>query len=426
MKALSKGSSTNPTVKTPSLVRGSLFAGPSNQSRIYSFGGSDSYENVNFPNWVGPTSDQFPLWSYEYTSTDWGAYDLSSNHIIRPASGAYAEAPDLGLAFWYNGQRDSGSSTAAQPLNGTIDFMKGMIVIDFNTETAKNISTDAVSDQPRVRGKMVYVPTIGVKGALILIGGGEKGSGYNNGDWHGTPVSLIISWGQIELLLTTTICIKVPMDQIYIFDVASLDDPATPNGTWYQQKASGSIPQPRLDHCLVLVSSQDGSSQNMYFYPNHCVKGRWPLLTMSLYSYMYGGRDASNNYFDDGKSARILSKLRTKQTNDAFVLVYVLSLPSFSWINIYTGDSPRYAMTCHLVGNRQMITVGGGTQAAINRDCDWETKGVAIYDLSTLLWGSVFTHDAPPYEVPKPIINVIGGTHVSPYPLFGETVLTAR
>jgi len=117
----------------------------------------------------------------------------------------------------------------------------------------------------------------------------------------------------------------------------------------------------------VVVSAQDGSSHNIY---------------------MYGGRDGSNTYFDD---------------------VYVLSLPSFTWINIYTGQSPRYAMTCHVVGNRQMITTGGGTQAAITKDCDWEVKGVAIYDLSTLLWGSVYTANDAPYEVPKLVYNEIGG-----------------
>lgn len=69
-------------------------------------------------------------------------------------------------------------------------------------------------------------------------------------------------------------------------------------------------------------------------------------------------------------------------------------------------------MTCHLVANRQMITVGGASAAAINRDCDWETKSVAIYDLSTLEWGSSFVHDAAPYELPSRLTDVIGGQYV--------------
>lgn len=190
--ALTKTNAVNTNGQTPNLVRGSIFHGPSNDTKLYAFGGSTTYENVTFPGWVGPTSDRHPLYSYDYASTEWNAIDLSSNHIIRPASGASAEAPDLGLGFWYNGQLDSGSATQSQSLgDGVIKFMMGMIVIDFYTGTAKNLSTSAVSDQPRVRGKMVYIPDIGEKGVLILIGGGEKGSTYNNADWHGTPVSWI-------------------------------------------------------------------------------------------------------------------------------------------------------------------------------------------------------------------------------------------
>lgn len=192
VKALTKTNAVNTGGPTPNLVRGAMFRGPSNDTKLYAFGGSTTYENVNFPGWVGPTSDRHPLYSYDYVANKWNAIDLSSNRVIRPSSGASAEAPDQGLGFWFNGQLDSGSSTESAPLgDGVIKFMMGMIVIDFHTGTAKNVSTSAVSDQPRIRGKMVYVPSIGKKGVLVLIGGGEKPSSYNNADWHGTPVSRI-------------------------------------------------------------------------------------------------------------------------------------------------------------------------------------------------------------------------------------------
>lgn len=69
-------------------------------------------------------------------------------------------------------------------------------------------------------------------------------------------------------------------------------------------------------------------------------------------------------------------------------------------------------MTCHLVGNRQMLTVGGAGAASITKDCDWERKGVAVYDLSKLSWGSTFVHDAAAYEVPSRVTSKIGGTYV--------------
>lgn len=77
---------------------------------------------------------------------------------------------------------------------------------------------------------------------------------------------------------------------------------------------------------------------------------------------------------------------------------------------MYTGDSARYGHTCHLVGNRQMLTVGGSLNLNVTSGCDWEEKGVAILDLSTKQWGSIFNAKAPAYTVTQDIVNVIGGT----------------
>jgi hypothetical protein len=102
---------------------------------------------------------------------------------------------------------------------------------------------------------------------------------------------------------------------------------------------------------------------------------------------MYGGRN-QDNLFDS---------------------IHVLTIPSFTWIKIYEGKSPRFGHTCHVVGNRQMITVGGVNDTVLNRGCDWETRSVAIYDLATLTWGSVFDANAQPYFVPGKVSVVIGG-----------------
>lgn len=49
---------------------------------------------------------------------------------------------------------------------------------------------------------------------------------------------------------------------IDVFDVASLDDGS--DGVWYTQKASGDIPDPRVEPCLVVASAPDNSSYNMW------------------------------------------------------------------------------------------------------------------------------------------------------------------
>ena len=53
------------------------------------------------------------------------------------------------------------------------------------------------------------------------------------------------------------------MDELDIFDVASLYNSSTPDGTWYKQKATGDIPPARIDHCTIVASAPDGSSHNM-------------------------------------------------------------------------------------------------------------------------------------------------------------------
>ena len=113
-------------------------------------------------------------------------------------------------------------------------------------------------------------------------------------------------------------------------------------------------------------------------------------------SYMYGGRDSSSHYFDD---------------------IWILSLPSFTWTQVYNGQNPRFAHTCHLVGNRTLLTVGGiasltqksGQPDANAPPCDWEIKGVGVMDLTTIVWGSVYDSQAPAYEVPAKLLATIGG-----------------
>lgn len=78
-------------------------------------------------------------------------------------------------------------------------------------------------------------------------------------------------------------------------------------------------------------------------------------------------------------------------------------------MQVYTGTANRYGHTCHIVGNRQMITVGGIESSNVTGKCDWESMGVAILDLTTMGWGSVFDSSAAPYQVNAMISDVIGG-----------------
>ena len=114
------------------------------------------------------------------------------------------------------------------------------------------------------------------------------------------------------------------------------------------------------------------------------------LPSANIFSYVYGGRGVNSQVFDD---------------------IYVLSLPSFIWTKIYQGNSPRHSHSCHRLGSRLMVSVGGissfNTTAA---PCDWETKGVAIFDMSNVTWSSFYDQSAPSYTVPTAVVAKIGGT----------------
>ena len=132
------------------------------------------------------------------------------------------------------------------------------------------------------------------------------------------------------------------------------------------------IPPARIDFCTVAVSAPDNSSHHIY---------------------MYGGHKLAENI----------------TATDGVDDVYVLTIPSFTWTTIYNdGASPRYGHQCHRAGKRQMITVGGNVTNTLL--CDWEAKGVAFLDMSTITWGSVFLTNTSDYFVAQKLLPATGGT----------------
>jgi hypothetical protein len=243
---------------------------------------------------------------------------------------------------------DNGTSSEEFLLGNVKNFQQGLVVLDTTSVTAKNLSTnDIIGNQPRTRGSLSYVPSIGQKGVLVALGGTYKTADQHDSEEFANYVS---------------------MDSVDIFDIDSYYHNTS---TWYKQNVTGNIPPVRAEFCSIVVSASDNSSHNIY---------------------VYGGRGPNDQYYDD---------------------VYALSLPSFTWTLMYgPGVSPRYGHTCHLVGTRTMLTVGGLTPAGIKGNtnaCDWEYKSVSVLDVATMGWGSVFDPNLPAYAVPDVLAKTIGG-----------------
>jgi hypothetical protein len=182
----------NPNTHTPapSVARGGLYAGGSNDNNIYLYGGTTTFENTSSPFYTTPGSALYTLWSYNTLSTTWNQYDSHSvcpEAPNRPNAGAWDVAQDQGLAFYFNGQVDSGSSYDTMRLGSYSYPITGMMVIDTINQTARNVSTDSVGS-PRTRAGLTYIPSIGTYGIVVVLGGITQSFPNTNGTGTVKPV----------------------------------------------------------------------------------------------------------------------------------------------------------------------------------------------------------------------------------------------
>lgn len=182
----------------PNMVRGGLFRGPANDSKLYTFGGSTFLANDTDPNWQAPSSDRYSLWSYDTASMTWGQYDVTYAIPRRPNWGAVTEAIALGVGFILNGQVDRGSSDVMYSMNEYVGgklsnatndqttYLGGLLIIDMATRVARNVSTESLGI-PRVAGGLIYANKIGktTNGTLVAFGGMKskdvRNSTFQNG-----------------------------------------------------------------------------------------------------------------------------------------------------------------------------------------------------------------------------------------------------
>lgn len=168
------------------------------------------------------------------------------------------------------------------------------------------------------------------------------------------------------------------MTTIDVYDIAS--------SLWYHQETSGDEkPQVRVNPCAVVFSAPDASSFNIY---------------------MYGGQN-------------LLPVGEQKQYTD----VWILTIPSFTWIKVDASGNEPHARAGHSCAARdgQIVVVGG----YIGEDIPCEQPGVYAFDASNLAWQSSFNAADHPadanvdntvlagsygYRVPDPVQSVIGGS----------------
>ena len=120
-----------------------------------------------------------------------------------------------------------------------------------------------------------------------------------------------------------------------------------------------------------------------------------------LYSFIYGGWAAGD------KGANLTPQ--ENATNTALDEVFVLSLPGFVWFKAnYTAANPRNGHRCHVVGNRQMLVVGGVDSRFYNDSLQYNhtrpdtfSQGLGVFDMTEMQWSDQYDANAESYVTPQ-------------------------
>ncbi|KAF5000252.1 hypothetical protein FGRMN_1884 [Fusarium graminum] len=133
--------------------------------------------------------------------------------------------------------------------------------------------------------------------------------------------------------------------------------------SWYWQSTTGGPPESRVDFCSVGVHGKNGTFE----------------------IFIYGGWNAWNT--------------NTKSYGD----VWALTLPAFRWFRADQKGPARAMHGCAIVGNRQMISIGGNdnTESGGWRDKDPWQQGIGILDLPSMTWSEKYNANGAEYDSPQ-------------------------
>ncbi|KAI9670481.1 MAG: hypothetical protein M1817_004348 [Caeruleum heppii] len=287
----------------------------------------------------------FSLWEYDIGSSSWKEHadpktsagtnsEPAGIPVQRSAEGAGFSVPELGRGWYFGGHLD-GYTTPGWSQSTERVYIKSLIEYTFPGYSNDGVESLQGGEQAGPDGAWRNITQGGLQEAagfteradgLILYVPGFSEEGILIGLAGGTNVTF------------------TQMNVIDVYDIAT--------STWYKQATSGETPDIRVNPCAVVAAAADGSSYNVH---------------------MYGGQNlipyGSQEQYDD---------------------VWVLSIPSFSWIKVDTnGQSTppaRAGHTCN-IWDGQMVVVGG----YVGQDLSCDSPGVYVFDLSSLEWKTSFT-----------------------------------
>lgn len=267
-------------------------------------------------------------------------------------NGAGVSVHSENLGFYFSGQR----AVDWGPIHGGIPSAtvaaNTLISYDMSQMRSTNWTNTTLSGKvtPRASGELAWIP-ISTTGLLVAIGGVVN------------PEEIFVGAGLNDTQTKQSKATSPSfMTQVPVFDIAG--------GTWYLQNTTGDPPPQLAEFCSVVAPAKDSSSFNIYIYGG------------------YDGLNSNDHPSDD---------------------VWILSLPSFTWIKAYsgTGDHGRRAHKCHAIYPDQMFVIGGQ-----NLDPTTCVVGniIEVFNLNTLTFQDSYDPATwSEYKVPSVVTGVIGG-----------------
>jgi hypothetical protein len=160
---------------------------------------------------------------------------------------------------------------------------------------------------------------------------------------------------------------------------------STKQARWFTQRlqSDAPIPAPRFAFCTAVKSASDGSSHQIY---------------------IMGGLETSSPVSTKGGP-----------TVDS---VWVLSIPSFEWsllevraLSSATDPRARVSPKCQAIGKHYIFLFGGSNTltSSSSTTCDKKGNAAFLFDVNTLTWTNKFEPNEGTYEIPRKVIELIGG-----------------
>ncbi|KAJ6086056.1 hypothetical protein N7486_010337 [Penicillium sp. IBT 16267x] len=340
------GSNINPT-----FVDGVMFA---NDGEIYLYGGAaiptTNNENASENTVLGYEAFQYDGITKQNWEPRWWIDNLPDNVTTYITNGAGESAPSENLGFYFSGMHAPNWGAISYPPYKANITANTFVTVNMTVMESEIWVNDTLPSyiQGRANAELVWVP-VSESGVLVAIGGVVE------------PAGLFVSLNSTQQALSEEIS-PTFMETVSVYDVDTK--------TWYLQNTTGDTPPQLTEFCSVLASAEDGSSHNIYIYGG------------------YNGLNANANPSDD---------------------VYILSLPSFTWIKAYNGTNThgRNGHRCIKVYPNQMLAIGG---YRIDVTHCLEGGVIVNFNLNNLSFQDAYDPAQwSDYKVPDLLIAQIGG-----------------